>query len=253
MHPTAPTPALVRARRSLNVLSVLAVFTLCTLSSAAPARAADERLLVNPSDVLSLDAAVTTEVSPDLAIINLAIDREGPDPVVLSREINQVLTDALARARAISGVIAASGGYTSYPRQDNRGKRTGWQVRAELILKSKDFARLSQLAGALGNDLQVSGTRFEVSPELRGAEEARLIDSAAQAFRNKATAAVKAFGFAGYRIREVQLGSLGQQAGPRPVLMAMSRAGGADAAGPPLESGRVTLTLTVSGSVQMQR
>ena len=250
MPPTALTCAHVRAH---NFLCVLGMLTLFTLIPGRPASAADERQLVNPSDVLALDAAVTTEVSPDLAIINLAIDREGPDPVALSREVNQILADALARSRATSGVSAASGGYTSYPRQDNRGKRTGWQVRAELILKSKDFARLSQLAGALGNDLQVSGTRFEISPELRGAEEARLIDSAAQAFRSKAAAAVKAFGFAGYRIREVQLGSLGQQAGPRPVLMAMSRAGGADAAGPPLESGRTTLTLTVSGSVQMQR
>lgn len=232
--------------------AVLLGLALC--GAAATAGAADERatLVTNPSDVLSLDAAVTTEVSPDLAIINLAIDREGPDPVALSREVNQVLSDALARARAVSGVIASSGGYTSYPRQDNRGKRVGWQVRAEIILKSKDFARLSQLAGAIA-DMTVSGTRFEISPELRATEEARLIDSAAQAFRTKATAAVKAFGFSGYRIREVQLGSLGQQAGPRPVLMAMARAGGADAAGPPLESGRVTLTLTVNGSVQMQR
>lgn len=206
-----------------------------------------------PADVLSLDATVTSEIAPDLATIVLAIDREGTDPAALSREVNQALAQALARAREVSAVQAASGGYTTFPRQDNRGKRTGWQLRAELILKSKDFTRLSQLAGQLGSDLQVTSSRFDVSPELRSSEENRLINAAAEAFRNKATAAVKAFGFTGYRIREVQLGAAGQQSGPRPVILrAMSREGGADT-GLPLESGRVTLSLTVSGSVQMQR
>jgi len=240
----------LRSAAGLRHLVVLAA-----LGLAAPAWAQDRGAA--PADVLSLDATVTSEIAPDLATIVLAIDREGADPAILSREVNQALTQALARAREASAVQAASGGYTTYPRQDNRGKRTGWQLRAELILKSKDFTRLSQLAGQLGSqagsDLQVTSSRFDVSPELRSAEENRLINAAADAFRNKANAAVKAFGFSGYRIREIQLGAAGQQSGPRPVILrAMAREGGADT-GLPLESGRVTLSLTVSGSVQMQR
>lgn len=248
----SPLAALPPALTPILAGCALALATgLATALAAAPATAhAQERAA--PSEVLSLEAAVSTEVSPDLAIIVMSVDREGPDPAALSREVNQVLATALAQAKGVPGVIAASGGYTSYPRQDNRGKRIGWQVRAELVLKSRDFTRLSQLTGTLAGELQVASTRFEVSPELREREEARLIDTAAAAFRAKAGAAVKAFGFAGYRIREVQLGSLGQQSGPRPVMMRAAMAGGADA-GVPLESGRVTLALSVSGSVQMQR
>lgn len=232
------------------------VAILCTvflLAIGTGALRAQERMPA-PADVLSLDATVHADIAPDLAIIVLAIDREGPDAATLTRDINQALGQALATARTHRDIEATTGGYTSYPRQDNRGKRTGWQIRAELILKSRDFARLGQLAGQFGNDLQVTSSRFEVSPSLRAAEEARLLDAAAEAFRSKAAAAAKAFGFSNYRLREVQLGSAGQHSTPRPVVLrSMVREGGADAAPVPLESGRVTLSLTVSGSVQMQR
>jgi len=245
MTPSKPFPA---TRPDLQTL--LASLMLCLCLSAT----AQERAGPPPADLLSLDASVSSEVAPDLAIIVLAIDREGPEAGALSREVNQILTQALARARGTPDIQAATGAYTSYPRQDNKGKRIGWQVHAELVLKSKDFARLSQLTGQLGGELLISSSRFEISPELRSTEESRLIGAGAEAFRVKALAATKAFAYSAYRIREIQLGSAGQQTGPRPVLMrAVSRDGTADSGGAPLEGGRVTLSLTVSGSVQMLR
>lgn len=215
--------------------------------------AAQERVPAAPTDVLSLDTQVSGEVSPDLAVVTLAVDREGPDPAVLSRDINQILTRALAQAKAVPGVTASSGGYNTFPRHDNKGKRIGWQLRAEVILKSADFGALGQLAGRLASDMVISGSGFEVSPALRATEEARLINAGAAAFHAKATSAVKAFGYNNYRIREIQLGSAGQQPGPRAIMMRSTAKSSDESVALPLESGRVTMSLSVSGSVQMQR
>lgn len=223
------------------------------LLALAPPLAAQERAPAAPADVLSLDVNVSSEVSPDLAVVTLAVDREGPDAAALTRDINQILARALAQAKAVPGIVASSGGYNTFPRHDKQGKRIGWQLHAELILKSADFGALGQLAGRLANDMVITGSGFEVSPALRSAEEARLIEAGAAAFQAKANHAVKAFGYTGYRIREIQLGSAGQQSGPRPVMMRATSKSSDESVALPLESGRATLNLSVSGSVQMQR
>lgn len=204
------------------------------------------------TDVLALDTTVSSEVTPDLATVTLAATREGTDAPAVTNEVNQLLARALAEAKATPGILASTGGYSTYPRFDNKGTRTGWQVRAELILKSRDFGTLGKLAGKLGASLQIVGSGFEVSPELRAAEEEKLIERGVQAFQQKARATVKALGLGGYSLREITVGSAQLQGGgPRPLY---AKAAMAESAAPmPIESGRVQLSLTVSGSVQMHR
>lgn len=237
--------------RSLSKLITPAA--MLTLALAVTPLAAQERPAAPPVDGLSLEAVVSSEISPDLAVVTLAVDRDGADPAVLSREVNQILARALEQAKAVPGVQASSGGYNTFPRQDNKGKRIGWQLHAELILKSADFGALGQLAGRLSNELVVTGSGFEVSPALRNAEEARLIDAGATAFGAKAKRAANAFGYDSFRIREIQIGTASQRGGPRPVVMRTALKSSDESAALPLESGRVTLSLTVSGSVQMQK
>ena len=209
------------------------------------------------ADVLDLDATVTSEVAPDLAVVTLAIVREGPDVAPLTKDVNEALARAFADAKAFAGVTTASGGYSTFPRFESRGSqsvRTGWQVRAEIVLKSRDFDALGSLVGRLSQTLQIAGSGFEISPELRAREGASLIERGARAFQDRATAATRALGYAGYSIRQVTVGSAGQSGGGR--LFAAMEAGGmsAKSAAPlPIESGRVTLSLSVNGSVQMHR
>ncbi len=217
---------------------------------------AQERAVVL-NDVLNVDATVTSEVVPDLAVVTLAVVREGPDVAPLTKEVNETLAKSFAEAKAVPGVIASNGGYSTFPRYDSRGgqsTRTGWQVRAEMIVKSKDFNALGNLVGKLSQTMQIAGSSFEISPELRGQENAALIERAARAFQERAAAATRAFGYAGYSIRQVTLGNAGQSGNPRPMFMeANALARQASAPPMPIESGRVTLSLTVSGSVQMRK
>lgn len=232
---------------------VVAAALSLTLGSTAPA-IADERV-PPPADVLNIDATVTTDVAPDLAVVTLAIVREGADVAPLTKEVNEALAKAFADAKAVPGVIAANGGYTTSPRFDNRGPqntRNGWQVRATILLKSKDFGALGALVGKLSQSMQISGTGFDVSPELRQATTAALIGDGARAFGDKALATTRAFGYAGYAIREITVTGSGQTGGPRMMTMAVPAMERASAA-MPVESGQVTLSLTVNGSVQMRK
>ncbi len=226
------------------------------LASPLVARAQERDRHIVLTDVLNVDATVTSEVVPDLAVVTLAVVREGPDVAPLTKEVNETLTKSFADAKAVPGVIASNGGYSTFPRYDSRGgqnTRTGWQVRAEMIIKSKDFNALGNLVGKLSQTMQIAGSSFEISPDLRAHENTALIERVARAFQERAAAATKAFGYAGYSIREVTLGNAGQSGSPRPMFVegAVSRA--ASAPPMPIESGRVTLSLSANGSVQMRK
>ena len=239
---------MIGLRRAATVLALVTA-GICT------AAVAQERN-VPLADVLNLDATVSSEVVPDLAVVTLAIVREGGDVSALTRDVNEMLASAFADAKSVRGVIASNGGYSTFPRFDSRGgqsTRTGWQVRAEMILKSKDFNALGTLVGRLSQTLQIAGSSFEISPELRAQEGASLIERGARAFQDKATSATRAFGYAGYSIREVTIGSAGQSGGRRPVTMDYAATAMKSVAPLPIEAGLVTLSLTVSGSLQLRK
>jgi predicted secreted protein len=237
-----------RAARFLSIVALVAV-----AGAASPARAQDNLRPI--ADVLHIDATVTSDVVPDLAIVTLAIVREGPEVAPLTSDVNQALAKAFADVRAAPGVIASNGGYTTTPRYDIRGNqstRNGWQVRALIVLKSKDFNALGSLVGRLSQSLQIAGSSFEISPELRAQESTALIERGARAFQDKALAASRAFGYTGYSVREVTVGNAGQSFSPRALMRADSGVS-ASSSPLPIESGPVTLTVTVSGSLQMRK
>ena len=208
-------------------------------------------------DSLSLDATVFTEVIPDLAVVTLAAEAQGADAAAITREVQQIINAALAQAKATAGVEARTGAFATNQRWNNKGVRDGWTVRAELIVKAKDFAVLGALAGKLAQQkLMIVGSGFELSRELREREEATLIERGIAAFRSKAQTASRAFGFGNFTLREVSLGSISGDARPiQPKVFAMRAAAApaADAEPMAIEGGKVTLTLTVSGGVSMSK
>jgi predicted secreted protein len=208
-------------------------------------------------DVLSLDATVSTEVIPDTAFVTLAAEASGADPAAITREVQLAINAGLAQAKATKDVEARTGGFNTSQRWNNKGVHDGWTVRAELIIKSKDFATLGTLAGKLAQQkLMIANTGFEMSRAQRDREEAALIEGAIAAFRTKATTAAKAFGFPSYTLREVNLGSIGGDVRPQPKFAMMARAemAAAPQAEPmSIEGGKTVLTLAVNGSVTMTK
>ncbi|EKZ99708.1 putative secreted protein [Cupriavidus metallidurans] len=203
-----------------------------------------------PSGVLSLSAQAATEVPTDVVHLTLAAEQEGPEPTAISNALSSRTQAVLAQAKRTSGVEAQSGGFTIHPNTDRNGRISTWRGRSEVILKSKDFAAVSKLAGELASQMQVQNIAFSLSRETRLAAEQKLADQAVAAFRDKAQATTKLFGYSGYTIREV---SLNESGGVMPMPRMYAAKAMSDSAGAPIpvEGGKSQVTVSVNGSVQM--
>lgn len=241
----------------MNKNALLTALLATTLLFSLPAAAQNAMAGNATRDALTLDATVATEVIPDLAVVTLAAEAQGVDAAPITREVQQIINAALGQAKATAGVEARTGAFATNQRWNSKGARDGWTVRAELILKAKDFAVLGALAGKLAQQkLMIVSSGFELSRELREREEQALIERGIAAFRSKAQTASRAFGFGSYALREVNLGSISGDARPiQPKVYAMRAAAApaADAEPMPIEGGKVTLTLTVNGTVLMSK
>ncbi|MBB5445255.1 MULTISPECIES: SIMPL domain-containing protein [unclassified Paraburkholderia] len=216
----------------------------------APARA--QTMMPQPSGVLSLNAQASAEVPQDEVEITLFYEQEASEPSSLTSTLNERADAALQKARGVSGVTARSGAFSIFPSTDRDGRISTWRGRTEVVLESRDFAAASKLAGQMASIMQVGNVRFSLSPEAQRAAEQRLSGEAIKSFREQAAASSQAFGFSGYSIREVNVNHSGVM--PRPMMMMSARAMGADAKSAPLslEGGTSTVTVNVSGSVQMK-
>jgi predicted secreted protein len=207
-----------------------------------------------PSGVLSLSAQASAEVQQDVVNITLFYEQEAQDASSLTSTLNQRADAALREAKGVDNVTARSGAFTVYPSTDRDGKISAWRGRTEVVLQSKDFAAASKLAGKMSSSMQVGNVTFSLSPEAERAAGQKLSSQAIASFRQQAQASAQAFGYSNYAIREVNVGQNGSS--PRPVMMMAARNLSADAkmAAPmALEAGTSTVTVSVSGSVQMGR
>ena len=205
-----------------------------------------------PSGVLSLNAQASAEVPQDVVDITLFYEQEASDPSSLTGTLNQRADTALQKAKSVSSVTARTGSFSIYPSTDRDGRISAWRGRTEVVLESHDFAAASKLAGQLASVMQVGNVQFSLSPEAQRVAEQKLTGEAIASFRQQAASSAQAFGYTSYSIREVNVGHNGVM--PRPVMM-MSMRGAADAksAAPlPVEGGTSTVTVNVSGSVQMK-
>jgi predicted secreted protein len=228
-----------------------AVFVAIASAASAPSRA---QVIPPPQNVLVLSAQAAVEIPQDLLTIALSVTREGPDAAAVQAQLRQVLDAALAEARRAvrpGQLDVRTGQFGVYPRYSARGVLSGWQGSAELVLEGRDMAAISQLAGRVPG-MTVARVGYGLSKEARDKTEADVAAQAIQRFKARAEDYARQFGFAGYGIREVNVG----QADAMPVQQPMFRramAQGAAAADEsvPVEAGKATVTVVVNGSVQM--
>jgi predicted secreted protein len=237
-----------------NTTSTLAAAVLLAGAAMAQSAFAQSVIQAQPSGVLSLAAQASADVPQDVVDITLFYEQEAQDPASLTSVLNQRADAALRQAKGVDNVTAHSGSFTVYPSTDRDGRISAWRGRTEVVLESKDFAAASKLAGKMSDSMQVGSVTFSLSPEAQRAAEQKLSTQAIASFKQQAQSSAQAFGYSGYAIREVNIGHNGSS--PRPVMMMAARSMSADAkmsAPMALEGGTSTVTVNVSGSVQMNR
>ena len=211
-----------------------------------------------PQNVVNLNAQASTEVPQDMVAITLQALREGSDAATVQGQLRQALEAALGEARKAvrpgllevrTGAFALSPRYAVKP--GAAPTVTGWQGRAELVLEGRDIGAIGQLAGRLGG-LTVSQVQPGLSREARDRAEAEVSALAIQQFKARAESHARQFGFANYSLREVTVsgGDSAPPASPPMFRLARSAAAPAEEA-QPLAPGQITVTATVSGSIQL--
>jgi predicted secreted protein len=207
-----------------------------------------------PQNVLQLSATGTVEVQQDLLNMTLVTTRDAADAATVQTQLKTALDAALAEARknAQPGQLdVRTGNFSLSPRYTRDGKINGWQGSAELVLEGRDFPRITQTAGRIST-LSVGNVGFGLSREQRAKVEAEAQTQAIDNFKHKADELAKGFGFAGYTLREVSVNA--SQGGPMQPRMMAAQASfkSASDAPVPVEPGKTTVVVNVSGSVQLK-
>jgi predicted secreted protein len=207
-----------------------------------------------PQNVIQLSANAAVEVQQDVLTINMSTTREAADANVVQSQLKTALDTALTEAKKASSpgqLDVRTGNFSLYPRYTREGKINGWQGTTELVLEGRDFAKISALAGKI-QTLTIANVAFSLSREQRTKVEAEAQHMAIERFRAKATDIAKSFGMSNYTLREVAVNAGDQGFVPRPRGMQLEmKMSSADAA-VPVEAGKSTVTVTVSGTVQLR-
>ena len=206
-----------------------------------------------PRNVVQLAASGAVEVQQDWLTVVLATSRDGNDAGVVQTQLKQALDAALTEARkaAQTGQLdVRTGNFSLYPRYNKDGKIQGWQGTTELVLEGRDFARIASTAGKIPS-LTLGNVSFSLSRAQRAQVEGQAQAIAIEQFKAKASDIAKGFGFSGYSLREISVSANDAGGIPRPRPMMMeAKAASADMA-VPVEAGRSTVQVTVSGAVQL--
>ncbi len=203
-----------------------------------------------PQPVITVTASASASVVNDRMQASLRAEAENVDAAAAARDVNTRLGRALAKAKAVPGVVASTAGYYSYQVSDK--DRVRWRVGQGLALESADFPALAALVSRLQAEdtLLVSGLGFSVGRERQHATEEQLTQQAIRNWQGRAQSAAEGFGASSWRPGHVTIQG-GDSGRAQPVMrMQAMAAGGA----PPIsaEAGSTEVAVTVSGEVILE-
>jgi predicted secreted protein len=227
---------------SKNGLGTISFVALTTLGTAGA---------VHAGPTVQLQAGASSELPNDEMVVQLAVERSGPSAEKLNDEVLNALNLAIAKAKTVDGVKVRLGTVTTQPDWGPQGKRTGWRVRGAMVLEGKDMKATGALAGELSSDLQIAGVSFRLTEAARTREESRLLKDAAAAFNERAKETAAAFGFGGFELKKLNINHAAPNP-PRPMHMEMRASAMAASPHVPTDGGDATVTMTISGSVELK-
>lgn len=205
-----------------------------------------------PSGVVALTASASVEVTRDLMAVTLSATREGTDASTVQSALKQALDAALLEARGAARpgqIDVRTGNFSMNPRYSPKGQLNGWQGTAELVIEGRDLTGIGQLAGRI-QSMTIARVAQGLSREQREKAESGVTAQAIARYRTQAAEVTKQFGYSSYAVREVSVNS-NEQGGPEPMMM-RAKVFAAEADAPlPVEAGQTSVTVTVSGTVQM--
>lgn len=212
-----------------------------------------------PLGVLNLSANASVDVTKDLLDVTFTTTKEGTDANAVQAQLKQALDAALAEAKKVARpgqLDVQTGNFSLYPRYANavssgRTSISGWQGSAEMTVEGRDMTAIGQLTGRIVT-MAISRVTYRLSREASQKVEGDVTAEAISRYRAKAADYAKQFGYAGFTIREVSVGTNEPVSGPIPMTAMRSAVAQASSDALAVEPGKATVTATVSGTVQMK-
>ena len=199
--------------------------------------------------LVDLSADASRQAPNDQLQASAYVESSGENANDVAKKTNAAISEALAVAKSYPTVKVQSSGTQTYPVYGKNGKLEGWRMRSSISLQSKDHAAFSEAIGRLQKTVAISHLGAAPSPETYRAVESETIVDAIAAFRGRAKVVADALG-KGYVIKELNVG-----AHQRPVpVFAMAKGSMAMAqelAPAPIEAGEATVSVTISGKIEI--
>jgi predicted secreted protein len=200
---------------------------------------------------ISFNASAETEVANDLLVVTMQSQDSGEDLQQLADQVNKNMSWAIEQAKKHERIQYQTLNYSTTPRYE-KGRQAGWQVSQSLKISGTDAADIAKLMGRLQQKLQTQSVNYQVTPEAREAAEKTLTASALEKFTAKAGEISKSLNMGSYKLVSLSVNGSNEPQ-PRPMF-AMSRMVAAEAAmaPPAIEAGSQTVTVSVSGTIELQ-
>lgn len=227
--------------------------TLALLCAALAMPRAWAELPASAQNLLTLSASASVEVPRDTLSVTFSTQREGPDAAVVQAQLVQAVEAALTEARrhARPGQVEVStGNFSLFPRPMPKAGPGPWQGVAEMHVEGRDIEAITRLVGRI-QTLSVARVGYGLSREARDKVQGDVTAQAIARFRSQAAAQAKAFGFDAFTLRQVEVNTH-ESNPPMPMFRASAEMAMPAAAPLPMEAGKAQVSVTVSGTVQMQ-
>lgn len=230
----------------MRTLNRLGLITLLCLSATSTLAAAPN------STQLTLTGHAQQEVENDQITAVLYAQENQANSARLADSLNRTIKRGLNEANQVKGVEVSGGQVRTWPQYENNGRINGWQGRGEIRLSGKPTPEFAELVGRLQSYLQMENVNFSVSDAARRATESRLISAAITDLRLRAREVAKSLDKPRMDIRELSLNAPGSAPIPyRAVMMKAAAPLGANVAPPEWQSGKSTISVEVSGKVDL--
>lgn len=200
--------------------------------------------------LVDLSAEASRQAPNDQLQASAYVESTGENAQEVAKKANAAISEALAVGKNYPTVKVQSSGTQTYPVYGKNGRVDGWRMRSAISLQSKDHAAFSEMVGRLQKTLAIGDLGAVPSPETYRTVENGTIVDAITAFRDRAKIIAEALGKS-YVIKEMNVGAQHQR--PVPVF-AMAKGAVAmaqDMAPAPIEAGEATVSVTVSGKIEV--
>lgn len=201
---------------------------------------------------ISLEASASADVENDTMIVSVFAQEEGTNTEKLSDKVNKKINEALMTLKQHKAIKVETESYSTTPVY-NKNQVVSWRVKQSIRLESKDMKLMSEVIGALQQQLKLSQISFDVSREKSEQETELLIDQALLAYDKRAIQIANTLKSGSYKIVNMNVSTASNS---QPYRYKQSRAMMAEAMSvstPEVAKGNKTLTVRVSGTIEIKK